>query len=410
MILYGGKLYDNSFQDELTERLRADIDRALDRDISADTVINACDVLSKRVIDGKYDDVVIPLLNKLGMDRSELEKTAYIMSGEGLLIKCYRELDEDMSIGSRVRKRYPLGAILHIAAGNADILPAYSVIEGLLAGNVNILKLPMGDQGLSVMLLRELTDIEPALTDYIYVFDVPSADTARIKRLASLCGGIAVWGGDAAVRAVRTLADPDTRIIEWGHKLSFAYAEPDCDDSELYALAENICRTDQLLCSSCQGIFVDTDSKEVQNALAERFFEILKSVSAKYPQDAGIRAKNTINVYTAELEHKNVLSGGGVSVTVCDDSDLTLSGMYRNCWVKRLPLDDIGSLRRYKGYLQTVGLLADDSRRGYISDRLARAGAVRILRPGAMSDTISGEAHDGTYALRLYSRIVETEV
>ena len=35
----------------------------------------------------------------------------------------------------------PKGVLFHIAAGNVDALPAYSVLEGLLAGNINLLKL-----------------------------------------------------------------------------------------------------------------------------------------------------------------------------------------------------------------------------------------------------------------------------
>ena len=42
----------------------------------------------------------------------------------------------------------PLGVLLHIAAGNADGLPAFSVAEGLATGNINILKLPQADNGL----------------------------------------------------------------------------------------------------------------------------------------------------------------------------------------------------------------------------------------------------------------------
>ena len=41
----------------------------------------------------------------------------------------------------------PLGVLLHIAAGNAEGLPFFSVVEGLLAGNINILKLPGMDDG-----------------------------------------------------------------------------------------------------------------------------------------------------------------------------------------------------------------------------------------------------------------------
>ena len=41
--------------------------------------------------------------------------------------------------------------------------------------------------------------------------------------------------------------------------------------------------------------------------------------------------------------------------------------------------------------------------------RLGDVGVVRITTAGNMSRTVSGEAHDGTYALRMYSRIVEIE-
>jgi len=44
-------------------------------------------------------------------------------------------------------KMYPLGILFHIAAGNMDALPAFSVLEGLLTGNINILKLPSADGG-----------------------------------------------------------------------------------------------------------------------------------------------------------------------------------------------------------------------------------------------------------------------
>ena len=44
-----------------------------------------------------------------------------------------------------------------------------------------------------------------------------------MKRLAGLADGVVVWGGDGAVRGVRELAGPSVKLIEWGHKISFAY-------------------------------------------------------------------------------------------------------------------------------------------------------------------------------------------
>lgn len=420
MILYHGTIYENSRQDTLIASLKDDVCRPIlgGERLMTQTVVKACDTLSRRVLGGEFDAVVKPFLSAFNISEEQFTEMAALFSEEKLTYKCSIELSDERTVidGKAVRERYPLGVLLHIAAGNVDVLPAYSVIEGLLSGNVNILKLPMGDSGLSVRLLRELIKIEPQLSEYIYVFDVPSTETETLKTLADLSDGVVVWGGDAAVRAARRLADIDTKIIAWGHKLSFAYAEPDAGDDQLRALARHICDTDQLLCSSCQGIFLDTDDKEEQRRFAQRFFDIFVEVNhSSHPVDYGMRAKNAISLYNEQLEQNEtgseILRSGGVSVILREDSDLTLSYLYRNIWIKRLPLERIGTLKRYKNHLQTAAVLTTDrSKRKEICERLARIGVVRITSAGEMSRTISGEAHDGAYALREYSRIVETEL
>ena len=420
MILYRGELYENSRQEELIARLKDDLwtpfseGKALDRD----KLIEACDTLASRVLGGEYDDIVKPLLEMLSISEEEFQSMAGLFRKEGLKYKCEIELcDEERIIDGKIRrKRMPLGVLMHIAAGNVDALPAYSVIEGLLAGNVNILKLPMGDSGISVKLLSELISIEPSLKDFIYVFDVPSTETETLKSLADLSDGVVVWGGDMAVRAARDLTEVNTKVISWGHKLSFAYAEEDCTDQELYDLAKSICLTNQLLCSSCQGIFLNTDSREKQSAFAKRFFEIFKKASSdSHPADYGMRARNAINLYNEKLERhvtgNDILNEDGVSVIVTDDPELKLSYLYRNVWVKRLPIEKVISLKKHKNHLQTAAVLTSDpEKRKKIEEALTATGLTRITTAGHMSRPVSGESHDGTYALREYSRIVEIEI
>lgn len=420
MIFYNGEIYETDKQTELLDCLGADIDKTLTAGLtpSIADVITACDTLAKKVKNGAFDAIVKPFLSTFDVSEDYFEKLLYMFTRAGLEEKVRVELsDEPLVIdGSFKRRRLPLGVLLHIAAGNFDVLPAYSMIEGLLAGNINILKLPMGDSGLSVTLLQELTNICPSLKPFIYVFDVPSTETESIKRLADLSDGIAVWGGDQAIAAARQFASVNTKIISWGHKLSFAYCEPDCSDEELSFLAKAICITNQTLCSSCQGLFVDTDSPEELYAFGERFFAILKEVNAtSHPTDFGMRAKNAINLYNERLEahatSNQILSGDGVSVIIKPDSELELSYMYRNVWVKKLPLSEIPLLHRYKNYLQTASVLTSSHEKSVrIARRLAMAGVVRITSPDTMSRSVPGEAHDGTYALREYSRIVETDL
>ena len=122
--------------------------------------------------------------------------------------------------GGKTLFREPLGVLLHIASGNSAGLPAYSVLEGLLAGNINILVALRG-RGPVPLYFEKLTEYEPRLKEYIYILDTPSGDKRVMEMLMRLAGGIAVWGSDETVRAVRESAPVNVKIIEWGHRLSF---------------------------------------------------------------------------------------------------------------------------------------------------------------------------------------------
>lgn len=418
MLLLHGEIIETNMETKYLEHLYEDCLETLSKDnpLTMDKVIGACDILYKRVMQGEFDDIILPLLRMSDISTERFEAMAKLFCKEELEYKCRIELGEDypnpeaLKNGTK-RKIYPLGILFHIAAGNVDGLPAYSVIEGLLTGNINILKLPTGDNGLSVRLLSELIQIEPDLKDYIYVFDVPSTDLETLKVFAKIADGIVVWGGDEAVKAARTMADITTKIIPWGHKLSFAYATEDVAEEELYALALHICETNQVLCSSCQGIFVDTREDGVLVSVAERFFVQLKKANAEMGKtDIGMRGKNTIRLYKDSLENnlqQKIYHEEGVSVLVKYDSELELSYLFRNVWVKKLPHEDmLRVLKKHKNHLQTCGLLCGEMQKEALTNLLARAGVVRIT-DGNMSRTIAGEAHDGVYPLREYSRVVE---
>ena len=342
-----------------------------------------------------------------------------------------RELGENYNIPERITPRYgiqgatvrrlPLGTLFHIAAGNMDGLPAFSVLEGLLTGNVNILKLPQADNGLTVEILRQLITIEPRLSPFIYVFDTPSTDVDAMQKMADMSDGIIVWGGDGAVRAVRALAPTGAKLIEWGHKLGFAYVSGFEDrNAELTALAEHILESKQLLCSSCQTIYLDTACQDDIRTFCREFLPYLDAAAQKYPiREVGAVAEMTLRRYTERLERAvskrendghEVFYGRSVSLTACSDRELELSYMYGNPLVKPLPRKELlPTLRRAKGTLQTAGLICTPDLRAELSETLARAGVTRIMRAGHMSVSGGGEAHDGEYPLMRYTRIVDLE-
>ena len=312
MILYQGKILGNHQQEDMLLRLRQDCYDTLndEESLSINEVIEACDQLAKQVQSGMYNDLILPLLEEFDIPYDYFLSQLPMFEKPSLLKKVETELGKDYDLLCELddfnqKKRYPLGILFHISAGNVDILPAYSVIEGLLAGNINILKLPSGDRGVSVKLLSELIEIEPKLEPYIYVFDVPSTEVKTLKYFADITDAIIIWGGDTAIKAARSMASVTTKIIEWGHKLSFAYATLDAADEDLAGLAHHMATTDQVLCSSAQGIFVDTDSREELDMFAERFFNIFVEVNKTHkPVSYGMKSKNALQLYYEELESK----------------------------------------------------------------------------------------------------------
>ena len=428
MILFEGKILPDEQLDDVLEKLWDSCLMAVtNRKDIAKLVINACGRVSEKIKAGAYDTILWVLLEKGAFTRTQLEEAITFFDKENLQLKYDTELGvlkkgtEDDRKESVEKRLEPLGILFHIAAGNAEGLPFFSVIEGLLAGNVNILKLPSVDDGISVMLLHEMIKEEPALAPYVCVLDVASTNVKILKTLADMADAIVVWGGDEAVVAARTMASPSTQIISWGHKLSFAYVSAGVVEKvedyepELYDLAKHICATNQLLCSSCQGIFVDTEDETVLLSVAERFLHILEEVRVDYPREKiGIRGKVSISLYNEELESihtgHRVLRGKGVSVIIGSDSELELSYMFKNCWVKPLQRKNIiKSLKGKKGYLQTVGLICTEKERKELAELFVKTGLTHIVRPKNMSQMLPGGTHDGKYPLRRYSRIIEVE-
>lgn len=423
MIIANGKIYPSTEQDNILNKAEAHINRTLaGRPLSAETVIAAIDKLGREIERGVFDERI----RSLPVD----DPMRYKNMAVGMLSRGFLEYKLAVELGNIIPENapknavnariMPLGVLFHIAAGNMDGLPAFSLAEGLLTGNINILKLPQADNDLSVEIIAKLIEYEPQLADFIYVFDTPSSDIHAMKKMAALADGIAVWGGDEATAAVRALAPVGTKLIEWGHKLSFAYISGYSDKThELEALAEHIAKTRQLLCSSCQVIYLDTENESTLSDFCVEFLPVLERAVMKFaPVSIGGRAHNTLIKHTELLESilgekplPNIFKGkNGCSLTVKTDNEPELSDMMCNVLVKPLPRRKIiPALRRKKQYLQTAGLICDKEDRAELSETLSRAGVTRITSAGAMSDYFPGEAHDGEYPLRRYTRIVNVE-
>lgn len=158
-----------------------------DLTLEAEAVVSAIDALGRRLDSGALNHLIAQFAAPNTLD--SLAQIRPALCREALEDKLKTELSpEALSPQPRPfgRARYlPLGVLFHVTVGNVAGLLAFSAVEGLLTGNINLLKLPREDKGLTLAILFQLTDQEPRLAPFLYAFDVPSSDTARLKRLAA---------------------------------------------------------------------------------------------------------------------------------------------------------------------------------------------------------------------------------
>ncbi|XMB66003.1 acyl-CoA reductase [Mycoplasmatota bacterium zrk1] len=408
-------VYKNVLQDDL-----------LREPISHEVVVEALHKLASKI---NKDEIVAKLLQ---MEMPEWAITTYIdqaiksIERDEVNKKVLRELGakpfEWKEVTDHIEeKKYPLGVIMHIGAGNALGLSALSVMEGLLTGNINILKLPEHEGGISLDILAMLVEIEPRLKPYIYVINVSSKNEEVISKLVELVDAVLVWGGDEAINALRGLTPPTIKLIEWGHRLSFAYfTKQEYYEMELEYLANDIVHTDQLYCSSPQCVFLETDSKTELDEFAHQLFLSLKKATKKYPSskrklDIQSQITWTRELVKAEevLNEKKLLMDETKEYSVLVDytPKLIPSPLFRNIWVMPVKRNEVFSmLRKEKGHLQTVGLNCSREELDELSNIFYSAGVNRVMQCGEMSSNYSGEPHDGEFALLKYVRVVNRKI
>lgn len=323
--------------------------------------------------------------------------------------------------GSELRW-YPLGTVLQVVAGNVPTIGVLALINGILTGNVNILKLPSGQTFLTHLVECILDCDETGIVARsTALLDFASTQKDVISAFKAGVDGLVVWGGEEAVRAYRDGLRSPTRLVAYGPKLSLAlitagglatYGLERAADQ----LAREVAIWDQAACTAPQVCYVEG----VENALklTERLAQSLEEVSAELPPGR-IDLGDAVEIQRLRAVHEVAEARGvglmrcsrdGLSWTVILDQDPSLRESALHRTLRLIPLDDaaliLPHLERWRGYVQTVGLMAADHERAHWCTEVAEVGAVRVVELGSMSGRRRGEPHDGRFYLQDLSRLV----
>lgn len=431
--LWFGEIVTGSDIDAKLENILSDTSKALEVDLRLDYLLDVLDQFAAEIESGCER-----LSSLLGADFSReeseeiLKEIAKFCKKDHLTKKIKRELGtEDLNDLSRVdfeRNLFeswaPLGVLTHITPGNSPGLSFLAIIEGLLAGNVNMLKLSSRDSDFTIEALNELYkfDRSKAIQSKVAVLRVSSKEKEKLARLMSVASGVSAWGGEEAIAGLRDLTPPTARFIPWGHKISFGLVSKESlnDEMGLAKLAADCVLMEQQACSSPQTILVETGNFEELKDFANRFSTFVSKVSSEVPlPELSIQEQaeitNTVEIMRLESvdQEKQVIQAEDRSwrLLIENSSGLGISPLYRTVWIKPFSRQNIvQELLPLRGYLQTCGLVAKREEIGELAVKLTKAGILRITPPGEMLGSYEGEPHDGVYALSRFMNRVRAEI
>ncbi|CAM6680485.1 TPA: acyl-CoA reductase [Klebsiella michiganensis] len=414
MYLIQGKTYSSFTPEEAIDILTSGLDSALSQPPRPETVF-AC---AGRFIEQLKDHAFLPQLGP-----AYREEVRRFCQPDALRQKLEHELGDNPFSVRRINYREPLfegwrplGVVVHITPANAELLPFFAIIESLLVGNINWLRPSASEQGMTIDLLEAFThfDLTGQLANFVAVIPV---ETTRLSLLLTHADGVSAWGGDTALDAIRQQLPGGCRWIPWGHKISFAWLQPDAVNEEnLLALADDVCCFDQQACSSPQIVFVDSDESAVLQDIGNRLAQAMRRRHARWQPlipDEKAAADITSAVAFAQLDavfagaDNALLAGDGWRIILQNMSAITPSPLFRTILLRPLPQNKVmQTLRPWRTHLQTCGLIAADRDRIPFSQLLLAAGVNRITPVGKMHDGYHGEPHDGVYALSQLARRV----
>ena len=323
----------------------------------------------------------------------------------------------------------PIGTVLHVLAGNVFLGAASSLVEGLITGNINIIKMSSAEKIFLPKLIESLIecDEDGVISGSIAVVDYSSSQKDVMGEFKKRVDGIVVWGGEEAVKGYRNDLPARTRLIVFGPKLSLAVITAGgaaaCPMAEIAKkLADEISIWDQNACTAPQMCFVEgaQNAKRLVEALAnslEKIEKTLPSGEIDLQRACEIRKFRTIFEIAEARDPGSFClkeSSSGLKFTVILDNDMSIEPSPLHRTIRVVPYENFDALlprlEQLRGYIQTVGVVISPAEQYEVSEKLSAAGALRIVEISKMAGGEIEDPHDAGYDLPQYLNLIMTRV
>ncbi len=302
--------------------------------------------------------------------------------------------------------------MVHMLAGNSPTGCVSSIAQGALVKAINVFKMPSSDPFTCAAVLRTMADIDashPVVKSTSAVYW--KGGDERIERTLyrpQYFDKIVAWGGGDAINNVIKYLGPGIQLVSFDPKSSISIIGPEAFASDdIIAEVAELAATDvtvfnQEACLASRFIFVEGDDEKVATfcaRLQERLDVDRFSASADAPPPPPeVRDEVEMLALMDEARVWGRLDGHGT--VVLTEQPVGFHPSNKTVNVVRLPsLDD--AVRFVNVATQTVGVYPPERKAG-LRDRLASAGAQRVVRLGGAARHVGGSPHDAMYPLQRF--------
>lgn len=318
--------------------------------------------------------------------------------------------------GAGLTRAFGPRLVVHIWSGNVPGLPMQSLINATLVKSASIGKVASEEPLFAQLFLESISEVDPRLADCFAVLSWKGGNHDLERAAFDRADAVIAYGSAAAMEAIRAQVPRTTRLIEYGHKLSFGVvcreALTQAGAAETAARAAyDVAKYDQQGCLSPHVFYVETGGEVSPQSFSRLVGDQLAACQETVPRgeltleervaSAQVRQSYEL-IQSAGSSVQVAASPGAWTVIYTADPTFQASCLNRTIFVK--PVGDAAVevptlVSPARHYLQTCGVAAEMANLRRLAEQLGRAGLDRICPLGRMADVAPEWHHDGHFNL-----------
>ncbi len=303
--------------------------------------------------------------------------------------------------------------MVHMLAGNSPTGCISSIAQGALVKAINVFKMPSSDPFTCVAMLRTMADVDPEhpvvkSMSAVYWKGGDERIEGTLYR-PQYFDKIVAWGGGDAIKNVIRYLGPGIQLVSFDPKTSISmigpegFASPEVIAEVAEAAAIDVATMNQEACLASRFIFVEGERDGIERFCAQlqARLGVDRETSSAVAHPLPIEVREEIEMLQLMDDEATVwgkADGRGLVILTDEPVDFHPSNKTANV-VHVRSLDD--AIRYVNVATQTIGMYPPAAKRA-MRDRLASAGAQRVVRLGGAAKHVMGGAHDGMLPLQRF--------